>query len=173
MIELIITIVIISLGAGVLYSYIAAVTRSPEPVVRQTAIMLGRGLMEEIVSKRWDENTPVGGGVICTTETTTGCVSSASPIGAEEGSRSDWDDVDDYDGLTEQNNFTGQDGCVTTINGASRSVDISYIPSSSTTVTATSPPGSTSSATDIKRIVVTITTPAGETFQFVTLRSNY
>ena len=173
LIELIITIVVISLGAGVIYSYLEAISRSPEPAVREKGIVLGRALMEEVAGKRWDEATRIGGSVVCTAETSSNCTGSAGSIGADPGeNRAKYDDVDDYNGLTENGIFQDQEGNTETLSGFSRSVSVCYIPSSAVSISA-STPACASSTTDTKRIVVTVGTPAGENFSFVAVRCNY
>lgn len=64
--------------------------RSVEPIFQIRASELGQSLMDEILAKPYDENTPLGGIPPCTS-----CTSS---LGSEEGgNRQLFDDVDDYD----------------------------------------------------------------------------
>ena len=178
LLELVVTIVVITLGAGVLYSYIASVNRSPEPVLRQRLVALAEGMMEEIVAKRWDERTKIGGGALCTTEGNPVCPGpmASTTLGLDPGenisNRATLDDLDDYDGLTESNTFVDQEGRTTTIQGASLQVSVCYIPSSATAISSTSPLCSTSS-TNTKRIVVSVSGPGGEKMELVTVRCNY
>ena len=67
LIEIIITIVILGAVAGILVPFFNAITHSPDPVIRERAISLGQAMMDEIMAKKWDANTPMGGGPICTT----------------------------------------------------------------------------------------------------------
>ena len=165
LLELIITILIISLGAGILYSYMEAIIRSPEPTLRERALALATGLMDEIVAKKWDENSPLGGG------NTTSPSSTLGPDPGETG-RTRYDDVDDYNGFTESDTFTDQAGNSFNVEGVSREVTVDYIADSSTAIDASSPPSSATS-TNTKRIVVKVTTPGGEEFSLVTVRCNY
>ncbi len=178
---MVVTIVVITLGAGVLYSYIASVNRSPEPVLRQQLVALAEGMMEEIVAKRWDERTKIGGGALCTQEGNPACslpfhLDASTNLGPEPGEsyadRTSLDDVDDYNGLVESDTFVDQEGRITTIQGASLQVSVCYIPSSSTTITATQPACS-SQSTNTKRIVVSISGSGGEKIELVTVRCNY
>ncbi len=178
LLELVVTIVIVTLGAGVLYSYMAAVSRSPEPVMRARLVALAEGMMEEIVAKRWDERTRIGGGALCTTEGNTVCPGpmASTTLGPDPGEsladRTSLDDVDDYNGLVESDTFVDQEGRTTVIKGASLQVAVCYIPSSSTTITATQPACSDHS-TNTKRIVVSVKGPGGEQVELVTVRCNY
>ena len=173
LLELVVAIVVVSLGAGVIYSYIEAIARSPEPAVREKGIVLGRALMEEILGKRWDEHTPPGGGVLCTGETSNGCSGTASTPGPDGGeARGSFDDVDDYDGLTETGSFTDESGASVSLPGYARSASVCYIPSGSSNITSTNPACVSGSTTDTKRITVTVTIPTGESFSFVSVRCN-
>ena len=64
--------------------------RSVRPIIEIRAAEFGQALMDEILSKKFDENTPVGGVPACTACTAT--------MGADAGetTRADYDDVDDY-----------------------------------------------------------------------------
>ena len=178
LLELVVTIVIVTLGAGVLYSYMVAVSRSPEPVLRARLVALAEGMVEEIVAKRWDERTRIGGGALCTTEGNPACPGpmASTNLGPDPGEsladRTSLDDVDDYNGLVESDTFVDQEGRTTVIKGASLQVQVCYIRSSSTTITATQPACSNQS-TNTKRIVVTVKGPGGEQVELVTVRCNY
>lgn len=191
LIELIMTIVILGFLSLVLLSFYQPIVHSPDPVIRERATALGQALMDEIMAKRWDENTPAGGGPICTvTEsndegsrtsllftctTSTDPAEWASSIGADSETRSNYDDVDDYNSMaTETDTFIDQSGAIFTMSGYSRSVNVRYIASNSDPITASAPAGSTvqGQSTDSKRIVVTVTSPLNETFQFVTVVCN-
>jgi len=67
LIEIVITIVILGAVAGILVPFFNAIVHSPDPEIRERAISLGQAMMDEIMAKRWDENTPMGGGPIITT----------------------------------------------------------------------------------------------------------
>ncbi len=165
LIELIITIIVISLGAGVIYSFLEAVVSSPEPSLRARALALGKGLMDEIVAKRWDENSPLGGGNTTSPSTTLG------PDGGETD-RTLYDDVDDYNGFSEQDTFSDQEGNTIQVQGVRRWVRVDYIQDSANTIDKDTPSPSTS-PTNTKRIVVSVSTPSGEEFRLVATRCNY
>ena len=186
LLELIMTMIILGLSSLILVPFFQSISHNPDPMLRQRAISLGQSLMDEILAKKWDENTPNGGGPICTTERGTSrtsiinCVNQAGNIGLDAGeavsNRGNWDDVDDYNNFpTETDTFKDQENNTFNLNGYSRAVSVRYIPSNSDPITATSPTGSTSqaSATDTKRIVVTVTSPLAETFSFVMVSCNF
>ena len=100
LIELVITIVIIGIAlvalSGTLFS---AVGRNADPLWQAKATHLAQAYLDEILAMRYQENTALGGGA----------VGSCSIDGPEEGTgvanRSLYDDVDDYNGLTESADF--------------------------------------------------------------------
>lgn len=189
LIEIVLTIVILGAVAGIMVPFLNAIVHSPDPVIRERAISLGQGMMDEIMAKRWDEKTPLGGGPICSGESSDkgtrhslvdNCANpgalTASAIGedpGEESKRTDYDDVDDYNGITETNSFKDQNDKTFNLPGYTRTIAVEYIPSSSDPITENLPAtGSLVNPTDTKRVVVTITSPLGEKFYFVAVACN-
>jgi MSHA pilin protein MshD len=184
LIELIMAIVLLGFVSLIMVPLVNSIRHSPDPLIRQRGLALGQALLDEITAKKWDENAPLGGGPICTPESPDqatrpslidNCLTTATPVaslGSDGESRVDYDDVDDYQGLTSTDNFVDQNNASFTLKGYSRSVQIDYITSTAATVTATTPValGTTS---DTKRIVVSVTTPSQETLVLVALACNY
>jgi len=171
LIEIVITIVILGAVAGILVPFFDAITHSPDPVIRERAISLGQAMMDEIMAKRWDENTPMGGGPLNTAESTRGTVAPAVAFGPDgTETRSDFDDVDDYNGLNEVDNFTDQDGTAFSLAGYTRQVTVRYIASNTDPIDQTTP--AAVGITDTKLVVVRITSPLGETFNFIGVACN-
>jgi MSHA pilin protein MshD len=200
LIELVLTIVLLGFVSLILIPFVQSIGHSPDPMLRQRAVALGQALMDEVLAKRWDENTPVGGGPICSGESSDNdardtlvddcadpgsrrasviqSVSGASnPISSDGEPRDLFDDVDDYDGFSETTTFRNQNGeVVATLAGYSRSVAVRYIPSHTDPIEAATPVGTTAggnNATDTKRIVVTVTSPLNETFTLVAVSCNF
>lgn len=184
LIEIIMTILLLSFTAMIIIPIVQAMLTVTTPVQRQQAVSLGQGLLDEILSKRWDENSPAGGAPICTSETSVNsraagswpldCTITASAISAEGETRVVFDDVDDYNGFTETDTFTDQTGVnAVALPGFSRTVTVTYIDSNASPITATTPGSSVAATTDTKRIVVTVTTPTGEILDFVALVCNF
>jgi MSHA pilin protein MshD len=206
LIELVLTIVILGFSVTMLIPFFSAITHSPDPVLREKAVALGQAMMDEITGKKWDKNTPVGGGPVVTGETpandgTTCAIAPAPCIGnrlncfvcrnpgyipgaasaigldgatAGANNRKLWDDVDDYDGLNEplSGTFYDQDGASLPgiWTGFTRIVKVSYIASNTGTIDQNTAPAATT--TDTKLVVVTVTSPLGETFYFVSVVCN-
>jgi len=186
LLELVMTMVILGFTSLIMVPFFQSVSHSPDPMLRQRAIALGQAMMDEILSRKWDEETANGGGAICSQEsnaTRTGivnCSRRAGNIGLDSGElttdRSSWDDVDDYNDFpTETDTFKDQENNSFTMTGYTRSVTVTYIPSNSDPIEAANPAGTTaqSSSTDTKRIVVTVTSPLNETFNLVAVSCNF
>jgi MSHA pilin protein MshD len=186
LIEIVITIILLGAVAGIMLPFFTAITHSPDPVLRERAISLGQAMMDEIMAKKWDENTPMGGGPICTGESDSqdarpslidDCDTSATPVanlkpdGTE--TRPDYNDVDDYNDLDEPvtGNFRDQNNNAFTLPGYTRQVKVGYIASGTDTIGQTTA-FETDNTTDTKLVKVTITSPLGETFYFVAVACN-
>lgn len=175
LIEIVLTIVILGAIAGILVPFFSAIVHSPDPVIRERAISLGQAMMDEIMAKKWDENTPNGGGPLNTGESARGTVAATlvANLGVDAGeNRTTYDDVDDYRSMpAEVDNFTDQNGAGFSLPGYRRQITVDYIASPSATITPDLPIVSMN-ATDTKRVVVTITSPLGEVFNFVAVACN-
>ena len=195
LIEIVITIVILGAVTGILVPFFNAIVHSPDPEIRERAISLGQAMMDEIMAKKWDQNTPLGGGPICTEESpnlTTrpklidACVTKATTstsLGADgQTDRTLYDDVDDYNGWHEKNSFKNPTDNTKTfaMPGYELWVSVRYIVSKPDPTTnsidqntSAAPAGPTATGTsDTKLVIVTIKSPLGETFTFVAVTCN-
>lgn len=121
LIELVIIIVIVALAIPPLIKMVSEGTqKSGDSELVSTAAILAQDLMEEIKSKRWDENSPLAGGTIAD-------ASKTYPLGAEEALRTGYDDVDDYDGLSNNPPRDAQNNQINDYTGFTRSVDVIYV----------------------------------------------
>jgi len=196
LVELVLTIVILGFSLSILFPFFSAITHSPDPVLREKAVALAQAMMDEITAKKWDEKSPNGGNPpICTSESTgtadrasldpgcaypgTGPVASAPGLDGGETAgvdhRASWDDVDDYDGLSEPLGgfFYDQDGqqLPGNLTGFTRSVEVDYVASNAAPIENSTPVSA--NATDTKRIMVTVVSPLGETFILVAVSCNF
>jgi MSHA pilin protein MshD len=148
LIELVITIVVLGIALSALTaSLFSGVGRNADPLWQSKATQLSQAYLDEILSMRYQESSPLGGGSIgsCAEE----------GIEAGETSRSLFDDVDDYDGLSETADFLD-------------------------TTTASSYAGYTVSiavtcddfSINSKLIAVTITSPANQNLVFSVIRAD-
>lgn len=90
LIEIVVGIVVSAIALTFLSTlFFSNAGRSVEPLLQVRAAEFGQALMDEILSKAFDENTPVGGVPACTT-----C---SSPSNFDDGeAREAFDDVDDF-----------------------------------------------------------------------------
>ncbi len=145
----------------ILFSLFKLVGQSATPILQVKAAELGQAYLEEIMLRRFDENSPAGNGKRCRSTSAPFC---STTLGLDPGetSRSDFDDVDDYAVI---NNEAPRD-----INGNLRpgfsgfSVDVSVFYAGSDLGLANN---------DMKRVEVTITTPESNRFVFSQYKGNF
>lgn len=156
LIELVMTIVILGIAiAGVVGAFALISGRSADALNQTRAVALAQLYMDEIITKKFDEATPQGGVPKYT---------GACHIGPDSGeTRSTFDDVDDYDGLTDSPPSSVQ-SALDDYNGFSVAVTVSC---------AGSELGAGIASADGKRIDLTITAPGGQTFSFSAYRVNF
>lgn len=152
--ELVITIVIISVAiAGVVGAFSLIAGRSADPLNETRAIKLAQLYMDEILARKYDEQTPQGGVPKYSGACTIG------PEGSE--SRSTFDDVDDYDGLTGAPSsatgasLNGYQGFAISIRVSCAGVEVGL------------------ASSDAKRIDLQIDAPGGHSFAFSAYRANF
>lgn len=153
LVELVMTIVIISVAiAGVVGAFSLITGRSADPLNQTRAVALAQRYVDEILSKKFADNAPTGGGPVAN------CVVS----GPEPGeSRSSWNDVDDYNDLDEIPSEYWDAGGNESGYEQFR-VAISVVCDDSLSVTS-----------EPKRIEVTITDPSNNTYRFSAYRGNF
>ena len=153
-VELVITIVIISVAiAGVVGAFALITGRSAEPLNQTRAVALAQIYMDEILSRRYDEDTQVGG-----VPREPGC-----DIDPEEADRADYDDVDDYNAIS--------NAVPANAEGTALGADYGSFRVSVTVQCAGDEIGL--AAAEAKRIDLTITDPGGQGYEFSAYRANY
>ncbi len=107
LIELIVTIVILSVALiGISAVITSGLSQSANTLFELRAVALGQAYLDEILSKKFDERTRNSGIPPCVDPMLSGRACS-NPLITEEGSRTNYDDVDDYNGLDEGVNGIG------------------------------------------------------------------
>ena len=167
------------------------VNRTVDPIYQVRATELAQSMFNEILSKYYDENSDRSGGRIrCDEDLNDDGDADDKNVGEElcsetlgpdsgENDRSDYDDVDDYDGYFEddiiQNSLAEDlvlDG-VELYNGFTVGVSVFYdndqdqVPNDSETDVDEHGTG------DIKLILLTVTTPSGDELTFSSFKHNY
>lgn len=152
LIELVITIVIIGLALTALTSSLfSAVGRSADPLWQAKATHLSQAYLDEILAMRYQDNSALGGGAVGT------CTIGGAEAG--EASRSLYDDVDDYDGLTESADFLDSSAS-SNYSDYNISIDVTCV-------------GPTNAAsTSSKLIAITITSPTNQRLVFSAFRAD-
>ncbi|VUD56778.1 hypothetical protein TDB9533_02394 [Thalassocella blandensis] len=93
LIETLVFIVVVSIALGaVVKVFSAAVENSVDPVVRTRALELAQAQLDEILSRKFDENTPSGGVPACNTSAGVPCAGIVAD--------GDYDDVGDFNGYS-------------------------------------------------------------------------
>ena len=101
LIEAIVFILIISIGLSAIVSvYLYTTRNSANTMLSLKTVELSQALMDEILSKGYDENTPTGGGCVGTVDTACNSSTAFSTFGIDGvESRPNFNDVDDYDDI--------------------------------------------------------------------------
>ncbi len=96
LVEMVISIVLISIAmTAVLTAFSTSMGRSADPLWKNKSIKLAQAYLDEILSKNYDNDTPLGGAPAT-------LAINCGSLGPEVGeSRADFDDVDDYHGIDE------------------------------------------------------------------------
>lgn len=154
LVELVMTIVVISIAiAGVVGAFALMAGRSADPLDQTRAVSLAQLYMDEILSRKYDEATPAGG-----VPKHNGC-----SVITEESQREDYDDVDDYDAVSNAvpSNADG-DSLGTAYAGFTVSVSVTCAGGE------VGLPGD-----EAKRIDITIVDVSGQNYFFTAYRVNY
>lgn len=154
LVELVITIVVISIAiAGVVGAFALIAGRSADPLNHTRAVELAQLYMDEIITKKYDDASPLGG---------VPTYSGGCNIGPETGeTRSTYDDVDDYHGTTDSPPASAE-GTLAGYDGFTVSVTVSC---------AGSEVGQPND--EAKRIDLAITDPGGLSFGYAAYRANF
>ena len=175
LIELVIGMLVFAIALSLFTSLVIPQARqSVDPIFQVRATELAQSLLNEIAGKAFDEQSSrVGGGERCSEVGQPVCTAS-DDLGPEEldlggaGIRENFDDVDDYNGLSVIENSLGASITVGSLNlyqGFSASVAVIYDSNLDGT--------NDGAVGNAKLITVTITTPNNENIAFSTDRYNY
>ena len=165
LVELVITMLLISIAAlGVTYVLGLAFRHQSDALWQAKAVALASAYAEEILSRRFDEHSPQGGVPPCSPATTPCSLSSAFNDGEP---RAQFDDIDDYDGVSDSPPLDA-DGNPRTDYAAYR-VDVAVAYADSSTIAKLGLNG----ATDVKVVTVQVTSPEGGRLTLAALKGNY
>ena len=163
LIEMVIIILVLSLAlTGITLLINRAVQQSPEALVQTRAMELAQSYLDEILHKRFDEQTGQGGTPRCDS-TDNAAQPCSGTLGSEEGARNAYDDVDDYHGLDDQPPITATGGNYDNYASYRVQISVSYAGSEI----------GLSSNRGAKRITVNVTTPLGNVIPVSAYRVNF
>ncbi len=194
LIETVIFILVLAIGlVGIVNLTTTATKESGTPLVRERTLAIAHAYMDEIISKRWDENTPLGGGCVdtdivnptdsctlyCAALTNFQCVRSkcrfaagscqaantVSPALAAEEGAGNRIIWDDVD------DYSAYGGAPETIDGTPIAAYAGY--TTLVTITQTGAAWNGIPAADVRRIQVDVSNPLGETLTLVAYRVNF
>ena len=163
LIETIIVIVLVgAMLAGMTSLFVTNVGNSYRPFLRQRALAVANAFLDEILHKRWNEATPLGGGCVNTASGSCSSGPGVIAIGNDGESRATYDDIDDYHGL---NQSPPQDSSGTDMPGYS---------GFTVNVTVAQPGANWNGvpAADVRLITVRVTSSSNETISVSAYRVN-
>jgi len=164
LVETVIVIVLVgAMMAGMTSLFMTNVGNSYRPFLRQKALAVANAFLDEILRKQWNENTPLGGGCVNTASASCASGPAMAAIGTDGETRVTYDDIDDYNGLSQT---PPQDSSATDMPGyTGYSVDVGV-----------TQPGSAWNgvpAADVRLITVTVTSSSGEAIAVSAYRVNF
>lgn len=166
LIELIAGIVVLAISLSLITSVLGPLfIKSADPWHQVRAAELGQSLMNEILAKSFDENSSRSGSLLRCNETGAPSCTASTALGPEGESRSQFDDVDDFNGYT-----TPADVLVNILNEDLRDSYRSY----QVAVTVRYAGADAAMAEQqLKLITVAITTPTAEVIEFSAYKGNW
>lgn len=163
LVELVVTMVVISVAVlGISQALAFALSRQSDGLWQAKAVALAQSYVDEIVSRRYDEASPVGGVPPCAP-----AAIACTPVGPDGESRSGFDDVDDYDGLDEQPPLDVEGNPRSEYAGYRVQVSVAYVDAAQASALGLD------DTSDAKLITVSVTPPGQATLAFPIVRGNY
>ncbi len=171
LIETIVGIVVLAISFSVLTSFIYPIAQqSAEQLHQVKAAELAQSMLNEMQQKAFDQNSDMAGGLTRCGETDAPTCSSV--MGAEGAeTRTDFNDVDDYNGLQYGSFYNA--GEVENSQGQLLSLYTGYAMSISVCNDSAYDGSCTGDISTAKLITVTITTPTDFSMSFSTYRANF
>ncbi len=163
LVEAIVSMLLISIAAIAMASAMGlAFSHSSDNLVHTKSVQLARSYLEEILARRFDENTPVGGLPPCSA-----LAVSCSSLGNDAETRSSYDDVDDYHGLDESPPQDAQGNVIAGFAGYRVRISVSYANASQISA------WSLDASDDAKVVVVEVISPDLKSQEFTAVKGNY
>lgn len=165
LLELIFGMVLLALALTLISSVLAPLyVKTVDPWHQLRATQLAQGLMDDILARSFDENSSRSGALLRCGET--GAPACSTTLGAEGESRENYDDVDDYHGLTltgDQITNVLNEQLLATYQGYQVSVNVQYAGTEL----------GLANQLAAKRIDIRVTPPASDVLIFSAYRGNW
>tara|TARA_R110001592_G_scaffold363077_1_gene680044 strand:+ start:8822 stop:9364 length:543 start_codon:yes stop_codon:yes gene_type:complete len=163
LVELVISIIILSIAMiALMNAFSVSMLGSADPLWRNKTLKLAQLYLDEIQAKNYDHNTPVGGVPF---DATPSCASLGPEVGE---TRATFNDVDDYDGLSE-----APFSLIAALDSSYSNYLVSVsVTCDGSTLDAVDTLNATSN-TQAKKITVTITPPDQTALPFAAYRGNF
>lgn len=124
LVEVSITYVILALAlAALVPTFILSLKANKNTEKIQTAGVLAAGLMEEVTLRKWDET------ISSSTYTSSPSATLGADAGETAGTKTTYDDIDDFNGYSESPVMDPMGGAVAGLSGYTRSVTVTYVDS--------------------------------------------
>ena len=163
LIEMVVVIVVLAVGlTGLTLVINETIKQSPKPLVQTRAMELAQTYLDEILAKRFDEQSGQGGIPRCDSTDNAAQICSNTLGDEEGGNRQLFDDVDDYNGLNNAPPVFASGTSVDNYGSYEVNVTVSY---------AGSELGLGNRGA--KRITVSVTTPLGNVIPVSAYRVNF
>lgn len=165
MVELIMTIVIMGIASVGIFSALSfGLAHQADGLPRAQAVALAQAYFDEIMAKRYDENSAVGG-LPPSSVATTAC---SAPGSFDDGeSRAQFDDVDDYHSLDDQPPRYADGTTITAYASFRVQVSVRYVTAGEAISLGVA------STSDAKVIDLTISSPTATGTRFFLVRANF
>lgn len=164
LIELVISIVILSIAVvAVMSSFGYSISHSADPLWRNKTLKLAQLYFDEILAKNFDDQTPVGGAPVVVNPNCAVTYLGPDTHGGSLETREDYNDVDDYNGLSESPPLSLLGSLDSSYD--SYSVSVSVICDGNTV--------SASGINQAKKIMLSITPPGEDAFTFAAYKGNF
>lgn len=172
LIEVIIGIVVFAISLSIIMQLILPAERNSADQIHQIkAAQLGQALLDDIMSRSFDENSDRAGGAIRCDSTGNAACSNALGPDVGETTRSQFDDVDDFDGYINKIDSINNN----LANGYSSFeilVNVVLLDDSAL-INELGLSNSIANVQLAKRITVTVTTPLGTAIAFTAYKTNF
>lgn len=164
LVELVVTMVVISIAVlGITNALSFAFAHQSDGLWQAKSVALAESYLEEIMARRFDEATPLGGVPACSPVTVP-----CSAVGVDGEPRAEFDDVDDYHGIDDMPPVDANGNPLAEYPGFRVQVTVAYADAAQVAALGLD------ATTDAKLVTVLVTPPGGKsTMEFPMLRTNF